>query len=169
MTSAPLLPERVAALEAACARIGDERMRGLPVYNDALRVEAVDFAEEGDVWLGILVTPWFMNAVRIPCDEGAWADREEGEVVERTLPSGRYDFTVVRLAGVGPFETCSLISPMASFVDPHVAHMVAVEARAELMRPAVESEAAPVDDEAPRARRPVSRRGLLRGRLVGGG
>jgi len=179
--SEPLLRERVAALVAAYERI-DETMRGLGVHNDALRVEAVAFVEQGDGWLGVLVTPWFMNAVRLPLRSRDWTERPEGEVVSRVLPSGRYDFTLVRLDGVEAIESCSIISPMAGFDDHQVALLVAREAREALMRSAslpavtgeqthrVSAEPEPAGEvEVPRARRPVTRRGLLRGRLVGGG
>ncbi len=46
----------VAAFEAAAVR-----MRGLPIVNPALAVEAVGFAPWEGHWLGVMVTPWFIN------------------------------------------------------------------------------------------------------------
>ena len=53
------------ALVASFERIGRESMRGLPFYNEALSVEAVGFERFGDAWLGVLITPWFMNLMLV--------------------------------------------------------------------------------------------------------
>lgn len=60
---------RVAELVARFRDIGETQMRGLPLYNDRTEVEAVDFAPFGDGWIGVLITPWFMNVVLLPRDK----------------------------------------------------------------------------------------------------
>src|SRR5512143_3606548 len=37
------------------------RMQGLPFLNPALQVDAVDFAPWEAFWLGVMITPWFVN------------------------------------------------------------------------------------------------------------
>src|SRR4051794_27491456 len=66
------------ALAAAYRHIARTRMADLPVYNPRLSVEAIGFERHGDGWLGILVTPWFMNAVLAPASPGAWDDIRDG-------------------------------------------------------------------------------------------
>ena len=74
---------RVAQLEQVFANIGATRMHGVPVLNKALRVQALGFEivdrdggpdgyDGGDaqVLLGILITPWFMNLLRLPLVPG---------------------------------------------------------------------------------------------------
>jgi len=69
------LYRRVADLVARFDDIARTRMVGVPLLNPALQVEAVGFTlqAEGEgelagagVAVGILVTPWFMNLVRLP-------------------------------------------------------------------------------------------------------
>ncbi|MCA9622005.1 MAG: [NiFe]-hydrogenase assembly chaperone HybE [Myxococcales bacterium] len=125
---------RLDALLASYRRTRDTSIRGLPIDNPHLDVEAVGFHRDGDAWLGVLITSWFMNVVRFPAMLGAWEERDEGEVVERTFPSGTYDFTLSRVAGFGLLETCSLISPMGAFDDPAVVRAVAEAALEEIER-----------------------------------
>src|SRR4051794_8656986 len=64
---------RVAELATLFSTIAHTRMAGVPVLNASLRVEAIGFERPltGDVvapvvGVGVLVTPWFMNLVRLP-------------------------------------------------------------------------------------------------------
>ena len=41
-------------------------MAGVPMLNPALRVQAVGFRHWQSHWLGVLVTPWFMNLMLLP-------------------------------------------------------------------------------------------------------
>ena len=69
MNEADTLPERVATLERAFRQVAETRMQGVPLLNAALQVQAVGFAplaDEPGVALGVLVTPWFMNLLRLP-------------------------------------------------------------------------------------------------------
>ncbi|MFM2042996.1 MAG: [NiFe]-hydrogenase assembly chaperone HybE [Pseudomonadota bacterium] len=172
------LAERTAALAAAYGA-ADARMRGLPVHNPALGVELIGFrsitlgdgeagadAGAGDGLFGIVITPWFMNITLIPVDPAGWTDPAPGSAVERVLPSGRYDFVVGELEGVGRVLTCSLFSPMAEFVDATAARIAAQAALEEVMRPNVPTpgtgQAARSPAPAPTLSREVSRRSLFR-------
>lgn len=156
------LERRVGELLAAYEQV-DARMRGLPVYNPALRVEAVGFRRWTEGLLGIVVTPWCMNLTLLT-DPAATA-RLEGSKRTIVLPSGSYELIAGFLVDVGPLETCSLFSPMDDFDDPAVARLVAEHAIEAAMRPppgdaaAEGATAAPHPDEA----RSVSRRGFLTG------
>ena len=76
------------SLAAAYRHIAQTRMADLPVFNHRLSVEAIGFQRHGDGWLGIMATPWFMNAVLAPAQPGAWNDIRDGIKVTRALPSG---------------------------------------------------------------------------------
>ncbi|MFC0239318.1 [NiFe]-hydrogenase assembly chaperone HybE [Rhodopseudomonas telluris] len=118
---------------AAIYRRADAAMRDLPIYNSALSVAALGFREVDGVVLGIVVTPWFMNLVRVP--PPGEAALPPGTGVPRALPVGVLDFTVAMLDGVGTIESCSLVSPMYDFVDQQQAEATALAALAVVLAP----------------------------------
>lgn len=117
------LEQRVSDI-AEAYRAVDSRMRALPVHNPSLAVETVGFRRVEDEIIGVLVTPWCMNLMIVPLDPDA-PTRTEGSKRMRSLPSGTYEFTAGRMAGIGAIETCSLFSPMDRFDDAAVARLVA--------------------------------------------
>ena len=145
-------------LESAFQRIQDERMAGVPILNDRIQVEAVGFEEYGDLILGVLVTPWFMNVMLLPMVTDAWQGQVSGEKSVFELPGGSFEFIAGFEDGVGEYRMCSLFSPVFEFAD----HDSAVEtARAVVdgvLRPVADT-----PDEA-RAKTPprISRRDLFR-------
>ncbi|WP_141415236.1 [NiFe]-hydrogenase assembly chaperone HybE [Caenispirillum bisanense] len=145
---------RSVALEDAYRRVEEGAMRGLPVHNAALRVEALGFrpwdleaAGFGQALLGVVVTPWCMNVVLLPAEASGWADLEEGAKHDLDLPCGRVTFTAGRLEGVGPLLTCSLFSPMQDFADHDGAMITARFALGDLLTPP------PAEAPAPEPRR----------------
>lgn len=110
------LAARIATLEAAFRTIAQTRLRGLPMLNPALAVQAVDFEVADGHALGVLVTPWFMNLVRLPLDADAGV-LPLGESAPREIGGHRFDFLGAHEHTVGAFEACSLFSPMAGFAD----------------------------------------------------
>ncbi|CCD88850.1 hydrogenase expression/formation protein hupJ [Bradyrhizobium sp. ORS 285] len=133
--------------------IGDRTMRELPIYHDALTVEAIGFTAIDGRAIGIIVTPWFMN-VMTP------ADGDVGSAVEIALPAGPFEFTIGDIAGVGRIASCSLFSPMSEFEDMAAARVAANAALAALMAPSEET--TPTRAE-PASR--IDRRAFLRGTL----
>jgi [NiFe] hydrogenase assembly HybE family chaperone len=118
--SAPV-QTRAAALAATFREVEATRMAGVALLHPRLRVEAVGFQPDtGDasVALGVLVTPWFMNLVRLPLDDAAaLALAGVGECRTRMVETLEIDFLGADEASFGPFEACSLFSPMGSFAD----------------------------------------------------
>ena len=55
-------------LESAFERVRRERMIDVPMLNPRLAVQAVGFRDWRGGWLGILITPWFMNLMLLPGD-----------------------------------------------------------------------------------------------------
>ena len=110
-------------------------MADLPVYNHRLAVEAVGFQRFGDGWLGIVATPWFMNAVLAPAQPGAWNDIRDGIKVTRALPSGSYEFVAGHIEGIGTILNCSLFSPMFEFEEQEAVIEAAKAAMGALLDP----------------------------------
>ena len=136
-------------------------MADLPVYNHRLAVEAIGFQRHGDGWLGIMATPWFMNAVLTPAHSGAWNDIRDGIKVTSALPSGTYEFVAGHIDGIGTILNCSLFSPMFEFEEQEAVVEAAMAAMGALLDPEEASEPAPPPPPPPPAE--VSRRHLLRG------
>lgn len=162
MTPVPLAP-RVAALHALFERVACTRMAGIPILHPGLAVHAEGFEVEpgGRCGLGVLVTPWFMNLVRLPL-----ADDEPiaalGVKATRTVGEAGLEFIGAFEEGFGRYEACSLFSPMFEFVDQDAAVATARAVLAELRQPPAPAAPAPASS-APQA----SRRALLFGRRAG--
>ena len=117
----PLAPQELAKVNQLVdvfARIGEERMKDIGLYNHALRVEAVGFRPwEG--WLaGILVTPWFMNFMLLPTVPERMAGTEVAGKQRIEMPCGEVVFTVGEVEEIGLYLASSLYSPMGRF-DVH--------------------------------------------------
>lgn len=154
MSGAVEVEPRAARLAQAYGRIDRERMADLPIRNPALTVEMVGLRFYEDAWVGVLITPWCMNLVRVPA-EGAPCGAVGVSSVRR-FPAGDFDFLGAEEAEVGPFEQCSLLSPVLELADQAAAREAAEAALAELFQPA--------GGEAPSGQPgPMSRRAFLRG------
>jgi [NiFe] hydrogenase assembly HybE family chaperone len=127
----PQQPEAVERLIAAYRRV-DGTMRDLPVYNPALQVAAVDFRPFEGGLVGVVVTPWFMNLIRLPApglEVAAGARREAA------LPADRVDLIGARLDGAPPFEFRPIVSPMDDFPSQAQALLTAGEVVEALFTP----------------------------------
>jgi [NiFe] hydrogenase assembly HybE family chaperone len=159
-------------------------MAGMPMLNPALRVQAVGFRPWQAHWLGVLVTPWFMNLVWLPLPEPASAAPSPRPPAEPATPVGvtrtravgceRFDFIGAHEPGFGAFEACSLFSPMADFADQEAAIATAEQVMIQLHAPTPPQPADAASDAArdPASETPLgpgsapSRRALLFGRAA---
>jgi [NiFe] hydrogenase assembly HybE family chaperone len=100
------------------------KVKGLPIYNPTIAVEAVGFREYEGRQVGVIVTPWFMNLTVLPseADLKGWL---AGRSTMIGFPSGAYEFTVNDLQDVGLIGTCSLFSTMLDFTDHEAARLAA--------------------------------------------
>ena len=114
-----------ARVQAAFERVQRERMAGLPFVNEALRVELVGLRRWRGRWLGVLVTPWFMNLMRVPF--GTAEVLAPGQVGPQRLGEHRLRFIGAHEAAFGAYEMCSLASPMFDFADQQAAVATARE------------------------------------------
>jgi [NiFe] hydrogenase assembly HybE family chaperone len=162
--------EAVGALEAAFRRIAATRMAGLPLNNQALRVQAVGFRPQNDGYLiGVLITPWAINLVML----APMPSRELYLAPDRRhtweFPSGSYEFMGGEEPECGAYQFCSLFSPAFEFHD----QASAVDTAAAVMDALyidTEPNLAAGQDEARMAGRsildvPTTRRGFLQGVL----
>jgi [NiFe] hydrogenase assembly HybE family chaperone len=175
-----LLPDPSQRLEAAFRTVA-ARMRGLSFVNPALEVEAVGFAPWEGRWLGVMVTPWFMNLTLAPHDPATWRPLAQGEKRRYAFPAGEYEFIGAHDALAGEYQLCSLFSPVLEFEDHATARLVAELAREALFdtanadespQPATEPAAAGTTAAGPLAQLetrldvPLSKREFLRGRFL---
>jgi [NiFe] hydrogenase assembly HybE family chaperone len=126
-------------------------MKGLPIYNPTVAVEAVGFREYEGRHAGVIVTPWFMNLTVLPSEAevSVWAN---GGTVRLSFPSGLYDLLVGEVPEFGLVATCPLFPLMNEFTD-HEAAQLAAQSAADALFQVEEPEPAPT----------VSRRQLLGG------
>jgi len=108
-------PDPSAALQSRFESIWQTQMQGLPLLNPALRVQAVGFRPWAGHWLGVLVTPWFMNLMLLPRRPEAWAEVPERDSRHHVFPAGVFEFIGCRDAQIGNHLACSLFSPMFEF------------------------------------------------------
>jgi [NiFe] hydrogenase assembly HybE family chaperone len=156
--------ENPAALVAATfATIARTRMAGLPIVNPALAVTVPLMRAHLGEWLGVLVTPWAISLVLLPGNGGRFRPLAIDETQTWKFASGEYDFIGNDEPGLGPYQSCSLFSPVLEFIDQESA-----EATARAALEALDCPATPdfVDNH---ERRPaLDRRAFLRGAFLGG-
>jgi [NiFe] hydrogenase assembly HybE family chaperone len=153
-------------LEAVFRRIQAETMAGVPILNPALTVEAVGFSRWQDHWLGIVITPWFMNLVLVPGAAASWQSVAPGLRLFRKFPSGDFAFLGSDEPEVGEFQSCSLFSPMGQFAEQAGAREVACAALEALQRAPEAAQPAPAreafeDPKQAALERPMSKREFL--------
>jgi [NiFe] hydrogenase assembly HybE family chaperone len=124
------------ALEAVFRAIARQQMRDMPMLNPALSVEAVGFRRWREHWLGVLVTPWFMNLVLMPRQREQWQPLAERATRHYAFPAGVFEFIGARDAVLGDYQACSLFSPMFEFADHAGARATALAALGALFDPA---------------------------------
>ena len=131
--------------------IHDELMQGMPFVHPDLEVEAVGFAPWENHELGVLITPWFMNLVLLPC--GVHYDGlRQGKEVEFRFPSGPCDFAVNKDDKLGTYLSAVLFRTVINFPSQAFAREVAHESLKSLLS------LPPVDGPK------ISRRDILKGR-----
>jgi [NiFe] hydrogenase assembly HybE family chaperone len=116
--------------------IGRERIQGLPIYNEKLTVEAVDFQSCEGGQIGALITPWFVNVMLFPDDGTPWQFKELGEKVKYHLPSGEHEFTIGEEDAIGRYLFRSVVSPTNCYKSQPPAQSAARKALCLLMTPA---------------------------------
>ena len=143
-------------------------MRGLPILNPELSVEAVGFRAWNDHWLGALVTPWTINLMLLPAHPTAGSPEATGSTRTLAFPAGEFEFLAGYEPDIGPYEARSLFSPVTEFEDQAAAVATAHAALAFLFNENLANLDEATMEAAATPPRAISRRELLRGRLRGG-
>ncbi|MDU8945446.1 [NiFe]-hydrogenase assembly chaperone HybE [Ovoidimarina sediminis] len=109
-----VLRDATGRLVADFTEVWHSTMRGVPLANTALHVEAVGFRRHEGMILGVLVSPWFMNLILMPNGED-WSRLAPGTREVIRFPSGDYEFLHNSRELTGGYKACSLFSPMGDF------------------------------------------------------
>jgi [NiFe] hydrogenase assembly HybE family chaperone len=143
-----------------CFRGVDAAMRGLPLYNAKVAIEAIGFHTFGDqALLGIMLTPWFMNLILLPLKPVPMELAAIGKSEAIELPAGKRTFVVGGAETIGLYKAYSLYSPVLNFTLPGQAQAEARRMLGLLMTPPAEDSAATATNA-----RSLDRRALLLGR-----
>ena len=111
------IKNKKATIEQVFNRIYHENMKDVPVINEKLEVTVVGLQQWQDFYLGVLITPWFMNIIILPYQIDMWDDLSELSKETYIFPSGRYSFITGRDKELATYQMCSLFSPMFEFAD----------------------------------------------------
>jgi [NiFe] hydrogenase assembly HybE family chaperone len=155
---------RVAALVRSFEHVARTRMAGLPVVHPGLRVVAVGFRVHDEALVGVLVTPWFMNLVRLPRLLEPTA-AGVGRSTEHSAGSLAMTFVGAHEPELGAFACCSLFSPLFAFKDQEAVEATAEAVMRDLFGADDAQERAPASAAAERGA--LDRRGFLFGRRGG--
>jgi [NiFe] hydrogenase assembly HybE family chaperone len=115
--------------------IGDNRMSDLPIYHHGLDVEAVGFEATDEGWFGVLITPWFMNAMLFPLEPESLDTLELGTRVSGHLPSGEHTFMIGEDEELGRYKFIPLASPMLGYSGQEAAREAAKSELVKLLTP----------------------------------
>ena len=101
-------------LEEKYQQVYLQEMKGLPICNDDIKVEAVDFQLWEGHWVGVLITPWFTNLLIIRQKDQDWPEFKLGKYNQQEIifPAGAIKFTPRFEPEIGQYLCCSLVSPM---------------------------------------------------------
>ena len=169
----------VEKLDAVFQDIANTRMAGLPICNEAMRVQAVGFREWQEHWVGVLITPWTISLVLMPGDKAPLKALGADEKMTWEFPSGKYEFMGLNEPALGTCQICSLISPVSDIARHEDAVSIAEQVmealfsgeKSDQARDAefkVKLEAARLSGEPmPMKEKTLSRRDFLRGAFLG--
>ena len=145
-------------VEETYSRIFLERMASVPVHNNILSVEAVDFQRWQGHWLGVVIAPWCMNVLLVPGKAEDWESVGDNQRRFVKFPAGDFAFLGSAEPDLGEFQSCSLFSPMSKFNSQSQAVMTARASLIAMLHPAVQS---PPVEEKPAGQPSLSRRRFL--------
>ncbi|MEG3619217.1 [NiFe]-hydrogenase assembly chaperone HybE [Magnetovibrio sp. PR-2] len=114
-------PEQLSAdVQKAFQAIYDNSLKGLPIENPVLEVEAIGFTEHDGRIVGVITTPWLMTLLVFPRADEDWSNDKVGTKKEFPFPAREYECLANEIEGVGPYYGYAIYSPMHEFEHhPH--------------------------------------------------
>jgi [NiFe] hydrogenase assembly HybE family chaperone len=88
-----------------------------PPVNATLSCRALGFARYRGDWLGVVITPWFVDLYLLPGGGELWGDIPSGQRRYVELPRGTVPFTAADNPQIGPYQYSPLISPVSVLPD----------------------------------------------------
>lgn len=131
----PLDADPTAFLESHYQHVWETRMQDLPFVNPVLAVKAVSFQRHEGDWLGVMITPWFLNLFLLSGGGQLWGDIPAGERRYLNLPCGTLQFIADDDPDLGPYQYCPLIAPVSAIPDMATALKAAQDAMAAVCVP----------------------------------
>jgi len=128
-------------LETIFQQIAASRMQDFPLLSPQLSVEAIGFRQWqpeqdlGLLWIGVMLTPWFMNLMLLPASDRPLPTVPPGGQINLILPGGPMPFMAGYESALGHYRICSLFSPVTQFVDQDSARQTALEILALMFPP----------------------------------
>lgn len=116
----------IAALVRHFEEVGRRHMRGLPITNPQLSVEAVGARQFNEHHICVLISPWFMNLVLLPGND-EWASLDQGHINDVNFPRETLQFTICHDDEIGTFLSAVMFRSVSDFPDQETARGVAVE------------------------------------------
>jgi len=104
---------------------GERRDR--PAVNPLLTCRAVGFSHYRGDWLGVLITPWFVDLYLLPGGGSLWGDIPAGQRRYVELPQGTVPFTAADDPKIGPYQYSPLVAPVSTLPDMAAAVKLAHE------------------------------------------
>ena len=147
-------------LEAHFHQLWAARGDDFPVVNPKLAIKAIGFARVQGDWVGVMVTPWFVQLMLLAGGGTLWGDIPVGQRRYLDLPGATLPFTAAEVMGIGAYQYSPLLAQISEAEDMLAAQRVADDALQAILH--LPGELAASDDEA----RGFSRRGFFR-RLAG--
>lgn len=90
---------------------------GQSPVNPALTCAAVGFSRYRGDWIGVLITPWFMDILLLPGGGDLWGDIPVGQRRYVELPRGTVPFTAAADPEIGPYQHSPLVAPVSALTD----------------------------------------------------
>ena len=81
-------PQSVAkTVEQAFERVHRESMQNIPILNPRINVQTLGFQYYQERIVGIVITPWLMNVILLPCEDDDWSGEVLGRKEIHAFPS----------------------------------------------------------------------------------
>lgn len=101
--------------------------RDQPAVNPLLTCRAVGFSHYRGDWLGVLITPWFVDLFLLPGGGSLWGDIPAGQRRYVELPQGTVPFIAADDPKIGPYQYSPLVAPASAVPDMAAAMKLAHE------------------------------------------